>query len=218
MVKFPLNISLGFFLFFMCSLKSVAQTTSWKGTTSTSWSTATNWTNGVPTSVLDAVIGDANFTGINQPTISSTATCKSLTIGGTVASILTVKRSTTVLGNLQLNSNGSIVHNSYSISVKGNWINDGSYSATGSGCNVIFAGTAQSLQGSVVTTFRKLTINAGSVTTLNNNVTVSGSSSICTVKGTLNANESPTYKITGTALTVNNNAILKVKGALFTDN
>ena len=44
--------------------------------------TFTNWTAGVPTSAVDAIIGDANFTGINQPTISATATCKSLTIGG----------------------------------------------------------------------------------------------------------------------------------------
>ena len=151
--------------------------TSWKGTTSTTWTTASNWTAGVPTATVDAIVGDANFTGINQPTIAGTANCKSLTIGGVKATVLTVNRSTTVAANLLINGNGTITHTAYSITVKGNWVNNGTYNATGTGCTVIFAGVAQSIQGSVVTTFRRLTINAGSVTTMNTNVTVSGSSS-----------------------------------------
>lgn len=192
--------------------------TSWKGTTSTSWTTASNWTAGVPTSTVDAIIGDANFTGTNQPAISSTANCKSLTIGGAKASALTISSTTTVAGNIQINVNGSISHNGVSLTVKGNWINNGAYTANNTGSNVIFAGVSQSIQGSVVTTFRKLTINAGSVTTLNTNVTVSGTSSRTLVKGTLDPNESPTYKLTGTVFTVNANAVIIVKGALFTDN
>lgn len=202
----------------LISLQTSYAQTSWKGTTSTNWSTAGNWTAGVPTSTVDAIIGDASFTGVNQPTISATANCKSLTIGGTKTSVLTVNRTTTVAANLLINGNGTITHPSYSLTVKGNWINNGTYNATGTGSNVIFAGVTQALQGSVVTTFRKLTINAGSVTTLNTNVTVSGSSSRCTVKGTLDPNESPTYKLTGTTFNVNTNAVIKVKGAVFTDN
>lgn len=202
----------------LVSLQTSHAQSSWKGTTSTSWSTASNWTAGVPTSTVDAIIGDANFTGVNQPTISGTANCKSLTIGGTKASVLTINRNTTVAANLLINGNGTITHTSASLTVKGNWINHGTYNATATGSNVIFAGVAQALEGSVVTTFRKLTINAGSVTTLNTNVNVSGSSSKCTVKGTLDPNESPTYKLTGTAFTVNTNAVIKVKAAVFTDN
>ena len=197
---------------------SFAQT-SWRGTTSTSWTNSSNWTAGIPTAAIDAIIGDANFTGANQPTISSTANCKSLTLGGgTKASTLTINSSTTVALNIQINGNGAITHTASSLTVKGNWINNGTYTATGTGSTVIFAGTTQSLQGSVVTTFRRLTINAGSVTTLNTNVTVSGSSSRTTVKGTLDPGESPTYKLTGTIFTVNANARIKVKGAIFTDN
>ncbi|MEP7375153.1 MAG: hypothetical protein ABI675_17270 [Chitinophagaceae bacterium] len=196
----------------------LGQTTSWKGTTNTSWTNVANWTAGVPTATLDAIIGDANFTGANQPTTSGTVNCKSLTIGGTKASTLTVSSATTVAGNIQINGNGTITHTNSAFTVKGNWINNGTYNATGTGCSVVFAGTTQSLQGSVVTSFRKLTINAGSVTTLNTNVTVSGASSKTTVIGTLDPNESPTYKLTGTAFTVNANGVIKVKGALFTDN
>jgi fibronectin-binding autotransporter adhesin len=196
---------------------SFAQT-SWKGTVSTSWTNILNWTAGVPTATIDAIIGDANFTGSNQPTISSTANCKSLTLGGTKASTLTISSSTTVAVNIQINGNGTITHSASSLTVKGNWINNGTYSATGTGSTVIFAGTVQSLQGSVVTAFRKLTINAGSVTTLSTNVTVTGTSSRTTIKGTLDPNETPTYKLTGTTFNVNTNAIIKVKGALFTDN
>ncbi|MES1220722.1 MAG: hypothetical protein ABUT20_34800, partial [Bacteroidota bacterium] len=192
--------------------------TSWKGTTSTSWATAANWTNGVPTSTTDAIVGDAYFTGVNQPTISATATCKSLTLGGAVTTVLTVNKTTTASGNITINSNATVNQGGVSLTLTGNWIKNGVYSATSTSSAVIFGGTTQSIQGSSVTTFRKLTINAGSVTTMNTDVIVSGASSICSVKGTLNPNESPSYKMTVTDITVSSSAVLKVTGALFTDN
>lgn len=201
----------------VCSIASFSQT-SWKGTISTSWALATNWTNGVPTATTDAIIGDANFTGVNQPTISATAVCKSLTLGGAVTAALTINKTTTVSGNITINSNGTINNGAASLTLTGNWIKNGTYNGTTTTSSVIFAGTAQSIQGSSVTTFRKLTINAGSVTTLNNDVIVSGTSSICAVKGTLNPGESPSYKLTTTDITVSSNAVLKVMGAVFTDN
>ncbi|MGK2861859.1 MAG: beta strand repeat-containing protein, partial [Chitinophagaceae bacterium] len=197
---------------------SIFAQTSWTGSTSTNWITASNWTAGVPTATVDAIVGDANFIGVNQPKISNTANCKSLTIGGTKVASLTLSSTTTIAANIILNSNGTITHTGSSLTVKGNWINNGVYNATGNGCNVIFAGTTQSLQGTVITIFRRLTINAGSITTLNNHVTVSGTSSRCTVKGILDPNESPTFKLTGTTFNVNTNAVIRVKGALFTDN
>jgi hypothetical protein len=199
------------------TLYSLAQT-SWKGTTSTSWGTASNWTAGVPTATIDAIIGDANFTGPNQPTISVSAKCKSLTIGGAVTSVLTIKKSATVSGNITINSNGTISQAGTSLTLTGNWINNGTYTTTSTSANAIFAGITQSIRGTATTTFRKLSVNAGSVTTLNTDVTVSGSGSLCTVKGTLNPGESPTHKLTAAALTVYVNAVLKVNGALFTDN
>ncbi|HMG68420.1 MAG TPA: hypothetical protein VK588_12070, partial [Chitinophagaceae bacterium] len=56
----------GFIAIILYTSPSYGQT-SWRGTTSTAWSVVTNWTAGVPTSTKDAIIGDANFTGVNQP-------------------------------------------------------------------------------------------------------------------------------------------------------
>jgi len=58
------------------------QTTSWRGTSSSAWATAANWTNGVPSATVDVIVGDANFTGSFQPSITAAANCKSLTVGG----------------------------------------------------------------------------------------------------------------------------------------
>src|SRR5262249_35859537 len=155
--------------------------TSWKGTSSTAWGTAANWTAGVPTSTVDAIIGDANFTGSNQPDITQNATCKSLTVGaGTIASTLTVDKSLSVSGNVTIGANGTITHNSSTtISLTGNWSNSGTYNGVKSGSKeptVTFAGTTQSITGA--TTFRKLTINSGSTTVLNANLVVNKALSV----------------------------------------
>ena len=88
-------------------LAALAQT-SWRGTTSTDWSIAANWTAGVPTATADAVIGDANFTGLNQPDLSATSVCKSLTVGaGSKVATLKVDKRLTVSGNLTIGANGT---------------------------------------------------------------------------------------------------------------
>ena len=196
---------------------TIAQT-SWKGTTSTNWSTASNWTAGVPTSSADAIIGDANFTGINQPTISSTSNCKSLTIGGVVTTILTLSKNLVVSGTLTINTNGSLSQNNTSLTVSGNWINNGTYTAGNNNSRVFFSGVAQSVGGSSVTTFRKLTINTGTTVTLAANVSVSGSGSSITVNGIVNPGESPSYTITASNLTLSTNGKLKVNAATFAGN
>jgi fibronectin-binding autotransporter adhesin len=213
------NFLLAVLICILSPVLAFSQSTSWKGVTSANWGTASNWTAGVPTATVDAILGDASFTGANQPSITKASNCKSLTIGGGgKATVLTISRGLTVAGNITVNSNASIVHTRNAISLKGNWTNNGSYAASANNCNVIFAGAAQLIQGTVITGFRKLTINTGSVTTLKTNVTVSGGASILTVSGELDLNESPTYKITTSAFTVNTNGIVKIRGALITDN
>ncbi|HSB92029.1 MAG TPA: hypothetical protein VLC28_02880, partial [Flavitalea sp.] len=62
------------FLACLCILltfQSAVAQTSWKGTVSTNWTTAGNWSAGVPTANVDVIIGDANFTGSNQPTVNA---------------------------------------------------------------------------------------------------------------------------------------------------
>jgi len=44
--------------------------TSWTGTASTAWSNGSNWTGGVPSSTVDAIIGDASFTGLTSPRLT----------------------------------------------------------------------------------------------------------------------------------------------------
>lgn len=149
--------------------------TSWRGTTSTAWSTAGNWTAGVPTATVDAIIGDANFTGAFQPSVNANSTCKSVTIGtGTKASTLTLGsgRNLTVSGDITIGTNGTITHSSNCIiSLTGNWNKTGTYTASNTSATLTFAGTTtQTLTGA--TTCYRLIINAGSTLVLINNITI----------------------------------------------
>jgi fibronectin-binding autotransporter adhesin len=192
--------------------------TSWRGTSSTNWSNSSNWTNGVPTSSVDAIIGDANFTGGNQPTINSSSSCKSLTLGGVVASTMTMTRSLTVSGNITINSNGTISQGRSTLSLTGNWLNNGTYTSTSGSARVNFSGVTQSIAGSSTSAFRKITVNASSTTTLTVPITISGSNSILTVNGILNPGESPTYLVTATSITVSTTGKIKVYAATFSGN
>ncbi|MBE7171972.1 MAG: hypothetical protein INR73_15405 [Williamsia sp.] len=91
--------------------------TSWKGIASTSWSTATNWIAGVPTTTVDAFIGDANFTGPYQPTLTATSACKNLTVGGQVTATLSVVKTFTVNGNMTFNSGSTITQSGVTFGV-----------------------------------------------------------------------------------------------------
>ena len=144
------------------STKSYSQT-SWKGVTSVNRATVANWANVVPAATTDAVISDANFTSTFQPAISASSTTKPLTIGGSVASQLTVACTLTVKSNININPNRTVINGSNSVILTSDWINEGNYSTTSHNTTVIFAGINQSVGGSVQTIFRKLTINTGSI-------------------------------------------------------
>ena len=190
--------------------------TSWKGTSNSSWSSKNNWTNDVPSSTVDAILGDANFTGSYQPSANDSSSCKSITIGGRVATTLTVSQDFEMSGNVTINANGTLLHTNKTITLTGNWSNSGNYTASGSGSSVVFAGTAQTIGGSVSSSFIKLTINAANIVTLNSNISVSSS---LIVSGILNTNESPTYIVSGTGTyTVNSGGTLKVNASTFGGN
>lgn len=203
------------FLFFV-SASAFCQT-SWKGTTSTNWSTVSNWTNGVPTATMDATLGDANFTGLYQPTFSATSYCNNLVIGGTVNTTLTVNKTFTASGNITINSGGTISHTASTFSVKGNWTNNGNYTGTVSTVLVTFIGTGKSINGTSITNFQKLTINSSSIITTNVNITVAN---ILTVSGTFIPAENATpVVISGIgALTVGVSGVLKVNAATYAGN
>ncbi len=80
-------------------------------------------------------------------------------------------------------SGAYVIANSGTISLKNDWVNNGSFTANGG--VIIFSGTTQSLQGSSHTTFNNLTIASGSTTTVDSPGQSVKSVLLC--DGTLNA-------------------------------
>ncbi len=84
---------------------SISTTGQWVGTTSTDWNTATNWCGSVPTSTTDVTIPS----GVpNQPTISTTAACRNLTINSGATVTITTGGDLSLYGNLTVN--GTYTH------------------------------------------------------------------------------------------------------------
>ncbi len=210
-----------FFLIFIflgvASSSAFCQTTSWKGTTSTNWSTATNWTNGVPAATVDAIIGDASFTGSFQPTFSTTSYCNNLVIGGTVNATLTASKTVYASGNITINSGSTITHTAGTISTKGSWTNNGTYTGTISTVIVNFVTTGKSINGTSITNFQKLTINSSCIITSNVNITVA---TLFTLSGTFipAENATPVVVSGAGALTVGAAGVLKVNAATYGGN
>lgn len=192
--------------------------TRWRGTVSTSWRNSANWTNGIPTASVDAIIGDAAFTGPYQPYISASASCKSLTlVSGAKNPVLTIARSLTVNGTLTINSGCTISHRGVTLTVKGDWINNGTYSTTSTSSIVTMSGTTQSIGGTSANAFRRLTIGAGSTVTQNVNISTSVA---FVVNGTFIPAENATPRLVSGAgpLTVSATGILHVKASTFNAN
>ncbi len=198
--------------------QTIAQTsTSWTGNSNTSWSQASNWTNGIPDSTVDVIIGDANFTGPNQPKISSASSCKSLTIGSDLISVLNLYGNLKVFSNIHILGNGQLLHTTGILQLKGDWNNDGDYQTT-LNSRVVLNGAFQSCGGGHVTTFRKLTVNNGSLLTLSNNINITGSGSLFQISGELNPGMSPSYLTTANLIRVTTGGKIKVNAGTFTEN
>lgn len=143
------------------NILSSCLTGAWLGITNTDWNTPSNWCGGnVPTTTTDVSI-DVN---VNQPIIgASGGICKSITIK--TGATLTVSSSNT-------------------LAVKGNWINNGTFTANTSTVN--FNGTAiQSIGGSSQTTFYNVAnsnttnpLNAAIGITVKNNLNNTNSASV----------------------------------------
>lgn len=115
-----------------------AQTT-WNGGTSTNWGDAANWSAGVPTAATDAIISG---TASTMPTLNVAGSCLSLTI----------------------NSGATLNAGAQTLTVNGNWTNNGTFTAGTS--NVIFGGTATAtVGGTAATSFYKVTVTKGALAT-----------------------------------------------------
>lgn len=194
-----MRLLFNYIIVLVCSFFSLAlsaQSTSWIGVSSSSWTTASNWTSGVPSSTVDAIIGDASFTGAFQPVLNGTANCKNLILGNaSKVSSLRIDNNITVWGNLLIGANGTInaTTASRTITLKGNWTNLGVYSGTTTSSAVTLSGNVmQTITGA--TSFRRLNVNANTTATLANNIVVSNTLS---VSGTVNPS---TYTISGTGV------------------
>lgn len=192
-----------------------AQTTSWIGGTSTNWSTSSNWTNGVPNSSRDAIIGNASFTGSNQPILTNTSTCRNLTIGNGSSTVsLSIARNLNITGDLLIGSNGTINASTANriITIDGDWTNNGTYNASSNSARVTFSGTStQILTGA--TTFQRVTIDNNGILQLASSIVVNDD---LTVTGTINPS---TYTISGTSdLDVQSTGIIYVYTSTFVGN
>lgn len=201
-------------MFVISSLSAVS--TSWIGGTSDKWRTTSNWTNGIPNSLKDAVIGDGNFTGPYAPKLDGNATCLNLTIGDSATAItLTIARNLSVYGNILIGTNGTILANSANrtITISGNWTNNGAYTATSSSARVTFSGSNQSISGTTASAFQDLYINNTSILTLSTNISVA---SFLSVSGVLD----PGLNVVSGAgsVTLNSTAEIKVYTSVFTGN
>ena len=135
---------------------------SWTGASSTDWNTATNWCDGVvPTSSTNVTINS----GGNQPVISATAVCNTLTINS--GATLTVSGSNT-------------------LTVSSNWTNNGGTFTPGTG-TVTMNGVTQ-IGGTASTSFNNLSltgtasVTTGIATTVSGNLTI-GDGTVFTVAG-----------------------------------
>ena len=218
-MKKMLKLSSFLFLFLFSLLQTYSQSTSWKGTTNTYWNNAANWTNGIPDNTKDAILGDANFTGVNQPVVNVASNCKSVTIGGIRATTLTFARGLNIFGNLTINTNGIVIHPNTACVIKGNWINNGKYAATTSTTRVTFNGSNQTIGGTKVTVFRRTTINATSTITLANNIKIDSTGSFLAIYGILDPGQNPTYNITSTVATkIYDQGTIRINAATFAAN
>lgn len=129
-------------------------------------------------------LGDASTPASQTITINSNVPIQNLDLNSSVAvtaSLLT--NSLTVNNNLSINS-GTLISNNLNINIKGNWLNNGLFTA--GTASVIFNGTAtQSLSGVSTTTFANLSIVNSSTAGVVCNAPISVSASLNLSSGIL---------------------------------
>ena len=140
----------------MPTQKALADTCTWTGNSSTSWTDGGNWTGCAtvpPTTSDSVVIPDVSLGSNRYPVINSDVMIVSLTI----------------------DSSASLTVNTGSLTINGDFVCNGTFTATGR--PVTFSGaTSQTVSGSGTATFGSITINSGVATnTVNISMTPSGS-------------------------------------------
>jgi hypothetical protein len=144
----------------------------WLGGISTDWNVAGNWCGSVlPTAITDVTIAPA----VRQPILSASGVCRNITIA----------------------SGASLGLASNTLTVSGNWTNNGGTFTAGTG-TVVFNGiAAQSIGGTSVSVFNNLTnANTSAALTAGRGITVNGILSMSNVASLL---EMQTFALSGGA-------------------
>ncbi|WP_167856393.1 kelch repeat-containing protein [Hymenobacter metallicola] len=140
----------------------VVNSFTWTGTTSTAWNVASNWSGGVVPTANDNVTIPAGLS--RYPVVSASS----------AANLVTVSSG----ASLGIADGGTL-------SVSGNFVNNGTFSATGNATVNLNGGAAQTIGGSSITQFRNLTVGSAGASlggrveiqrllTLNGNLTTTG--------------------------------------------
>ena len=190
--KAPRALSL---LIMLLPIVSFANTITWTGTVSANWGIAGNWSGGIaPTGTDDVIIPSGT---VNSPVINTNP--------GNPSGLYSIQ-------GLTINFGATVTQTAGTLSVSGNWSNNGVYS--GIGGTVVFNGTGnQSFGGTQTGVFRNLTINntggtvslATNQTILNGNLTLTAGIFDLTTS-TINRSSA------GGTLTISNGATLQLGG------
>ncbi|MDB5141762.1 MAG: hypothetical protein JWQ66_475, partial [Mucilaginibacter sp.] len=110
LLKILVRCSLASLLVVVFTSLSFGATNTWKGTTSSDWNTAGNWSSGIPKGTDDVQIGLAAYPAANQPTLSASGVCKTITFGNIQAVTLTINSPLTlaVSGAMTVNSGATV--------------------------------------------------------------------------------------------------------------
>lgn len=152
-----------------------SQTTSWTGAVDSTWHNAANWTAGVPTGTVDAVIGDANYSGTYQPAVLVGASCRALTLNN----------------GFKIN-----VYTKDTIKLGGNLSNNGAIQ--GDSANFAFNGGSVTVSGTGTAVYKSLYILSGVNCTISKDISLSGD---LVVNGSLTAT-TPTISLVGSSPSV----------------
>jgi hypothetical protein len=116
------------------------------------------------------------------------ANVSSVTINMTAGNTITLGVGFTCTGNLTI-TQGTLDASTFTLNIAGNFVNNGTFTASSTSIVNLNGSSAQSISGSTATTtFSNLTLNNAAGLTLNNNVTVSTTLTLTSGKITLGTN------------------------------
>lgn len=154
---------------------------------------------------------DASSPASQTISINSAVPMQNLIIGSGVSVVASLLTNTLSVNNSITISSGSLISNNLAISLKGNWQNDGGFTAGTS--SVTFNGTsAQSILGASSTTFNSLNISNASGVTCSMPVNVTGSLTL--TSGLLNTSTTNILSLESTAGATSGNSSSYVNGPM----